>query len=41
MKAFLWAVVACVGISIAAGFILTSQNDTMNASRTAEDVRLN
>jgi hypothetical protein len=41
MKAFLWAIVACFGISIAAGYLLTAQNDTQHATRTAESVRLN
>jgi hypothetical protein len=41
MKAFMWAIVACFGISIAAGFVLTAQNDSQHATRTAESVRLN
>ena len=41
MKAFLWAIVACVGISVAAGFILTAQDGAEHPTRTAESVRLN
>ncbi len=36
MKAFLWAVLACVVISVGAGVVLTGQE-----SRTAPSVRLN
>ena len=41
MKAFLWAVVFCVGISVAAGLILTTQNDVQDPTRTTDSVRLN
>ncbi len=41
MKAFLWAIVACFGISLAAGILLTAQNDSEHPTRTAESVRLN
>jgi hypothetical protein len=41
MKAFLWAIIACVGISVAAGYVLTSQEDSQHPSRTVESVRLN
>lgn len=41
MKAFLWAIVACIGISLAAGFILTAQDAAQHPTRTAEGVRLN
>lgn len=40
MKAFLWAMVACIGISVAAGFILTAQDGADHPTRTAESVRL-
>lgn len=40
MQAFLWAVVACVGISVAAGYILTAQNDAQYPTRTAKSVPL-
>ena len=40
MKAFLLAVVACVGISVAAAFILVDQSGTLSPARTGEDVRL-
>ncbi len=41
MKAFLWAVVACVGISLGAGFVLTGKNASQHPSRTVDSVRLN
>jgi hypothetical protein len=41
MKAFLWAVVACVVISVGAGFILTGQESNTHSSRTSSSVRLN
>jgi hypothetical protein len=41
MKAFLWACVACIGISVAAGFVLRAQNDAQHPTRAAESVRLN
>ena len=40
MKAFLWAVVACVAISAGAGFVLTSQSGMFQGARVAEGVRL-
>ena len=41
MRAFLWAVVACIGISVTAGFILTAQDGAQQPTRTADSVRLN
>ena len=41
MKAFLWAVVACVVISVGAGYVLTDLESDSHASRTAPDVRVN
>ena len=41
MKAFLWAVVACVVISVGAGVVLTSQDSNTHPSRTSSSVRLN
>jgi hypothetical protein len=41
MKAFLWAVLACVVISVGAGYVLTGQDPTSHSSRTAPDVRVN
>ncbi len=41
MKAFLSAVVACVVISVAAGFIMISFETDTHSSRTASSVRLN
>ena len=41
MKAFLWAVVACIGISVAAGYIMTAQNDGQDPTRATDSVRLN
>ncbi len=41
MKAFLWAVLACVVISVGAGVVLTSQESDSPASRTAPNVRVN
>ncbi len=40
MKAFLYAVAACIVISVAAGFILTSFETDSLSSRTASSVRL-
>ncbi len=40
MKAFLWAVLACVVISVGAGVVLTSQESASQSSRTA-NVRVN
>jgi len=40
MKAFLWAVVACVVISVGAGIILNMTEDAKRPTRTAESVRL-
>ncbi len=41
MKAFLWAVLACVVISVGAGAVLTNQESDNNSSRTAPNVRVN
>jgi cation transporter-like permease len=41
MKAFLWAVLACVVISVGAGVVLTSQESDSHSSRTGSSVRLN
>jgi hypothetical protein len=41
MKAFLWAVVFCLVVSVGAGLILTGQDDSQLASQTAEGVRVN
>ena len=41
MKAFLWAVIVCLVISVGAGVILTAYNDVQPTSRVAEGVRLN
>lgn len=41
MKAFLWAVVVCLVVSVGAGLILTHFNDFQPTSRVAEGVRLN
>lgn len=40
MKAFLWAVIACIVISAGAGYVLLSQEDAMQGSRIAEGVRV-
>ncbi|MHA1108635.1 MAG: hypothetical protein ACTSQV_05900 [Alphaproteobacteria bacterium] len=40
MKAFVWAVLACIVISAAAGIILTSQEDAMQSARVADGVRV-
>lgn len=40
MKAFLWAVVACVVISVGAGIILNMTEGAKQPTRTAESVRL-
>lgn len=41
MKAFFWAVVVCVAVSVSAGLILTGlDNDFQHAARTADSVRL-
>ncbi len=41
MKAFLWAVLACVVISVGAGAVLTNQESDSVSSRTAPNVRVN
>jgi hypothetical protein len=41
MKAFVWAVLACIVISAAAGLIMVSQEDAMQSARIAEGVRVN
>ncbi len=41
MKAFLWAVLACVVISVGAGVVLTSLESDSQSSRTSSSVRLN
>lgn len=42
MKAFLWAVVVCVGVSVSAGFVLTGMdNSYQQAAPIADSVRLN
>jgi hypothetical protein len=41
MKAFLSAVVACIVITIAAGYILTSEDPMADSSKTSGSVRLN
>ncbi len=41
MKAFLWAVLACVVIGVGAGVVLTSQESDSYSSRTAPNVRVN
>jgi hypothetical protein len=40
MKAFLWAVVACIAISVGAAYLLTGQDANKHASRTSDSVRL-
>jgi hypothetical protein len=40
MKAFVWAVVACIVISVGAGVILTSQQGSYQGARIAEGVRV-
>ena len=40
MKAFLWAVVACVVISVGAGVILNMTEGAKRAGPVAESVRL-
>ncbi len=41
MKAFLWAVLACVVISVGAGAVLINQDSDSHSSRTAPNVRVN
>ena len=41
MKAFLSAVAACIVISVAAGYILTSMDLASQQSKTSSSVRLN
>ncbi len=41
MKAFLWAVLACVVIGVGAGVVLTGQEFDSSSSRTAPNVRVN
>ncbi len=41
MKAFLWAVLACVVISVGAGVVLTNQESGSPSSGTAANVRVN
>ena len=41
MKAFLWAVLACVVISVGAGAVLINQASDSVSSRTAPNVRVN
>jgi bacteriorhodopsin len=40
MKPFLWAVVACVAISVGAAYVLSLQDANKHPSRTADSVRL-
>ena len=40
MKAFLWAVLACVVISVGAGLIMTGMEPDTPSSRSASSVRL-
>ncbi len=40
MRAFMWAVLGCIVISAAAGYILVSQDDAMQGDRIAEGVRV-
>ncbi len=41
MKAFLWAVLACIVIGVGAGVVLTSQESDSSSSRGAANVRVN
>ena len=41
MKAFLWSVVFCVAVSVAAGYILIGMEDLPDGSRVTDSVRLN
>lgn len=40
MKAFIWAVVACIVIAVGAGTILVSQQESYQSARIAEGVRV-
>ncbi len=40
MKAFIWAVAACVVISVAAGWVMTSPDLGFSDSKTLGSVRL-
>jgi len=40
MKAFLWAVIACIGITVGAAYVMTSLDGAKHPSRVGDDVRV-